>query len=93
MRLPTTGNSGKRRLAVRLGWLVALLTLFMDRQIAFAQTKSWSGVVSGLWSDPGNWVGGQIPVDGDSLLFPYYGSFSHNMWNDIPGLTVGSVKG
>ena len=91
MRLPTTGNSGKRRLAVRLGWLVALLTLFMDRQIAFAQTKSWSGVVSGLWSDPGNWVGGQIPVDGDSLLFPYYGSFSHNMWNDIPGLTLGSV--
>ena len=85
MRLPATGNPGKRRLAVRLGWLVALLALFMDRQVAFAQTKAWSGVVSALWSEPGNWVGGQVPVDGDSLLFPYYGSFSHTMWNDIPG--------
>ncbi len=90
MRLPATGTSGKRRPAGRLGLLVVLLVLFTDRQIALAQTKVWAGHTGGLWSDPGNWVGGVAPVDGDSLVFPY-ASFSHSMWNDIQGLTVGSV--
>ena len=90
MRLPATGTSANRRLGVRLGLLVGLLALFADRQIAVGQTKVWAGHTGGLWSDPGNWVGGVAPVDGDSLLFPY-ASFSHSMWNDIQGLTVGSV--
>ncbi len=90
MRLPTTGNSGKGRLSFRLGLLVGLVALSMDRQVALAQTKTWAGHTGGLWSDPGNWVGGVAPVDGDSLLFPY-ASFSHSTWNDIQGLTVGSV--
>ena len=58
------------------------------------------------WNGPKRWLGsherslvgaGELAgrrrrrVDGDSLYFPYYGSFSHAMWNDVPGLTLGSV--
>ena len=91
MRLPTTGTSERRRFADVGGLLLGLLILLTHAPIAQAQTKTWFGGYGALWSDPANWVGGVAPVDGDSLEFPYEGTWSHNMWNDIPGLTVGSV--
>jgi hypothetical protein len=90
MRLPATGDSTKRGPRAGRGVLLTALVLVTLAQAARGQTKTWSGIQSALWSDPGNWVEGAAPVDGDSLHFPYY-TFSHNMWNDIPGLTVGSV--
>ena len=36
---------------------------------AVPATRTWTGAVSNLWSDAGNW-GGTAPVEGDNLVFP-----------------------
>jgi hypothetical protein len=34
-----------------------------------AAAKTWTGAVSNLWSNPGNWLGG-VPGPGDPIVFP-----------------------
>ena len=92
MRFPATGTAGAARVRLDRSLLFAAVLLLTQAQTVHAEIRAWVGGTSALWSDPTNWVGGAVPVDGDSLFFPYYGSFSHNMWNDIPGLTLASVS-
>jgi hypothetical protein len=50
---------------------------------ALAVPKSWTGVVSGNWSDPLNWSPQSVPAGGESLLFPA-GAGHPGMTNDLP---------
>jgi len=53
--------------------------------------KTWTGAVSGNWSDPNNWSPAGIPVSGDQLAFPA-GAAHTAMTNDLPaGFTVGTM--
>jgi cysteine-rich repeat protein len=45
-----------------------MLVLLAVAQAVQADTKTWTGAVDGLWSNPGNWAGG-VPVAGDRLSF------------------------
>jgi hypothetical protein len=50
--------------------LFAIITsLAIVSAAAAANTLTWTGTSSNLWSDPGNW-GGIAPADGDDLVFP-----------------------
>ncbi|MCP4878881.1 MAG: hypothetical protein GY896_25795, partial [Gammaproteobacteria bacterium] len=53
--------------------------------------KSWTGAVSNLWSESGNWHTGTAPVDGDVLIFPN-GVANQTNTNDIIGLDLESVS-
>ncbi len=48
--------------------------------------KTWTGAVSALWSNPGNWQGG-VPGPGDPLVFPAGASNLTNL-NDLPDGTL-----
>ena len=48
--------------------------------------KTWTGAVNGLWSNPGNWVGG-VPASGDSVAFPS-GAANLTNTNDLAGLSL-----
>src|SRR4051812_4951889 len=58
--------------------------------ITGAAVATWSGLVSGTWSDTGNWVGNLPPVSGDSVLFT---GTSGNLatTNDIAGLSLAGI--
>ena len=44
---------------------------------------TWTGSgTSALWSDAGNWEGGQVPADGDALVFPLSATRKHGT-NDL----------
>lgn len=49
--------------------LLVLLALLAAAQLASAATDTWTGNTDANWSTPGNWVGGNAPVAGDSLSF------------------------
>jgi fibronectin-binding autotransporter adhesin len=51
----------------------------------FAATRTWTGTVSGSWSNPANW-GGTLPVAGDDLVFPA-GALNTTNTNDFPSGT------
>ncbi len=54
-------------------------------------TKSWTGAVSALWSDPANWSPTGIPSPGEPLIFPA-GLERTEMTNDLPAwTTVGAL--
>ncbi|MBK8231235.1 MAG: cadherin-like domain-containing protein [Candidatus Eisenbacteria bacterium] len=69
-----------RRTLLASGLFVALASL------AQADTKTWTGGVNALWSNPGNWAGG-VPLAGDRLVFPVSASNATNT-NDLPAGTV-----
>ena len=48
--------------------------------------RTWTGAVSALWSDAGNW-GGTAPVEGDALVFPL-GALNTTNTNDFPAGTL-----
>jgi Bacterial Ig-like domain (group 3) len=54
-------------------------------------TLTWTGTNSNLWSDSGNWLQGQAPQAGDSLVFPGTAN-SMAPVNDISGLSVGGLE-
>src|SRR5262249_28869575 len=54
--------------------------------------KSWTGAVSGLWSEGGNWNGGVAPINGDSVVFPSGPGNFGLMTNDLSGLSLQSVS-
>jgi hypothetical protein len=43
--------------------IIAVAVLWFSSLAAHAQTYTWTGTNSGLWSDAGNWSGG-TPVNG-----------------------------
>lgn len=49
--------------------IFAVLTTLAIVPVAAANTLTWTGASSNLWSDPGNW-GGVAPSKGDDLVFP-----------------------
>jgi hypothetical protein len=49
-----------------------------------AAAKTWTGAVSNLWSNAGNWLGG-VPGPGDPLVFPSGASNLANK-NDLPDM-------
>jgi acetyl esterase/lipase len=54
--------------------------------------KSWTGAVSDLWSEPGNWSPAGIPSAGEDLLFPA-GVTRTTMTNDlVAGRVVGAME-
>src|SRR5438105_566646 len=59
----------------------------LDGRIAPA-TLTWTGAVSTLWSDPGNWQGGAVPANGDTLVFPSVGVTNRTTTDDIASLTT-----
>ena len=59
------------RMAVSAGLLGALLPVAIDVAKVSAVSRTWNGLGgSNNWSDGGNWVGGQPPVENDALVFP-----------------------
>lgn len=50
--------------------------------LAHAATRTWAGTTDGAWSKGSNWVGGAVPVAGDTLVFPSGGT-TKAMTNDL----------
>jgi fibronectin-binding autotransporter adhesin len=61
--------------------LVFTIGLFAAPE-ASAASRTWSGATDGIWSKTTNWVGGVVPVAGDSLIFPSGGA-NKTMTNDL----------
>lgn len=59
------------------------LVLLLSAATAGAATRTWTGAVSGLWSNPGNWAEGAVPASGDALVFPPNNS-QFQCFNDLP---------
>jgi hypothetical protein len=57
---------------------------------ASAATKTWTGAVNDLWSEPGNWDLG-IPVNGDDVRLNF-SNLRTTSTNDLSGLTLQSVS-
>ena len=55
---------------------------------AVGADKVFTGEVDGKWSTPGNWQGGEVPVNGDSVTLASTVRTTIN--NDIEGLTLAS---
>jgi hypothetical protein len=58
-----------------------------------AASYTWNGSASELWSNPSNWTPAGVPQSGDSLTIPPLFGQSRVVVNDIPGLTLHSLKG
>lgn len=57
-----------------------------------AGPKQWTGAASGNWSDPRNWSPQELPLYGESLVFPSSVA-TPTMNNDLPaGTVVGSLS-
>ncbi len=73
---------------------VLMLVAFPVRSaFAAADTCTWTGAVSGTWSNAGNWSGcdnGNVPENGDTLTFPVSAA-NKSMNNDIAGLSPQQV--
>ena len=88
---PVTGTSAplgrtRRAAASLVRILSASLVLALLATDANAAVRTWTGAVSGLWSNPGNW-GGTAPVAGDDLVFPG-GAPNATNTNDFPAGTL-----
>ena len=51
---------------------------------------TWTGSVSGAWSNPNNWSPAEVPSNGADLSFPA-GAANKAMTNDLTGLQVGTI--
>src|SRR5262249_10845361 len=54
-------------------------------------TRTWTGSVNNLWSNPNNWNPVGMPQNGDYLLFDE-NSDNNEMVNDMVGLTVAGLS-
>src|SRR5258708_153548 len=80
-------------------YLGFLISLFLAVPV-LATTKTWTGAVSGNWSNPLNWSPQAVPTAGEALVFPAgvpsnagpCGGCPASMTNDLPpGLDVGPM--
>jgi len=71
--------------------LLAAIAGLMSTPDAFGQT--WISRITGNFSDPANWAGGQVPVSGPSteLTFTNLGHSSYRAFNDLGVLEVGGI--
>ncbi|MBS0647761.1 MAG: autotransporter domain-containing protein [Verrucomicrobia bacterium] len=70
---------------------LSALTLFtLTAAMMHAANLTWSGAVNNLWTNPGNWVGGVAPNNGDSLLFPGNAT-SFTSTNDTGTIQIASI--
>jgi fibronectin-binding autotransporter adhesin len=53
--------------------------------------KTWTGAANNLWSNPGNWQGGVVPVAGDPLVFPSGAANLTNFDDLTDGLVFKSI--
>ena len=68
--------------------MFAPILVFTVASAAQADTKTWTGAVSDVWSVAGNWAGG-VPADGDRLVFPDDAAADRSLTNDLAsGLDV-----
>lgn len=73
--------------------LLAVLGVVLSARAATGATHTWTGAVSPFWSNIGNWTGGTPAGDPDAdLVFPASGFSNPTSTNDIPALTVNSIK-
>ena len=70
----------------KLAGLWALASAMAFSLAAVGADKVFTGEVDGKWSTPGNWQGGEVPVDGDSVTLASTVRTTIN--NDIEGLTL-----
>ncbi len=90
----TTGNNGNPAgpgydLVTGIGTPVANL-LVLDLA-ASTSTDTWTGTAAdGKWSDAANWSTGQVPQNGNAVVFPS-GVSSTTLTNDISGLSLASI--
>ena len=72
--------------------LLCTLALLFGATIAYGATRTWTGGSgsSDDWNDAGNWLGGQVPQNGDDVLFPAGAAQTHNE-NVYAGLELGSI--
>lgn len=75
--------------ALALG-LILVLQITGQVRTAAAVSRTWTGVVSGQWSNPSNWSPAGAPVDNDELIFPN-GPTTTTMTNDIVGLDLATM--
>jgi autotransporter-associated beta strand protein len=85
-------SNGNVRSIGRVSHIATLLTLFAAcGGSAAADTRTWDGSTSALWSDPANWAESVAPVNGDALVFPS-GAITTTLDNDISSLQLLSVS-
>ena len=75
----------KHGLSLRLALAACLVVSLNLVTEASAATRTWTGTISGAWSNAENW-GGALPVAGDDLVFPAGASNTTNI-NDFPAGT------
>ena len=88
-------NLKLRFIAIVAVLIIAVVGALMVIRPTFAAVKTWTGAGgNNLFSTPGNWSGGTIPVNGDSLLFdtddlPVFGVATYvSLQNDLTGLQL-----
>ena len=65
---------------------LAMAVMAVFPLLATGADKVFTGEVDGKWSTPGNWQGGEVPVNGDSVTLASTVRTTIN--NDIEGLTL-----
>jgi hypothetical protein len=58
--------------------------------VSHPNSLHWTGRDGTNWSDPGNWLEGQAPTNGATLVFPSTGRQNSN--DDITGLQLSSIE-
>src|SRR6266478_1750645 len=77
-----------RTLSCRLS--AVLFVALLISATSHAAIKTWSGTTSANWNVTTNWVGGVVPANGDSIIFPS-GGLNQATNNDFVGLSIASI--
>jgi hypothetical protein len=78
-------------MSVFMAALAAILLILSLPTSTLAATRTWTGGgLDDTWSNPANWQGNAVPVDGDDLIFPAVGGTTTT--NDLPNLLVNTLS-
>ncbi|HVM09307.1 MAG TPA: hypothetical protein VM345_12645 [Acidimicrobiales bacterium] len=76
-----------------VGVAVALLATCVWSAPAGAASRTWKGGASSVaWSQPGNWVEGAPPADGDNLVLTGSGQFGSTSYDDLGPLVLSGIE-
>jgi autotransporter-associated beta strand protein len=89
IRIPMTSIHASVFTTARL--ILAVALLLAAASAAQAATLHWDGSSSAYWGTAANWVENQVPVDGDSLVFPGTAMNKYNT-NNLAGLNLDSIE-